>query len=141
MSSEGFKNVPGVPDGWELVRFDYAVEGESYLTGTGEIVVHLSTKPTQAKRLIIRKIEGFKTYRPFANAFEYVAKRRDWIAVDWKTGDTNGFYAVISANDIFVFVAFGTAVEVFNWQQAFERLAFRHIDGSTSPFGVEVTSE
>ena len=142
MSSEGFKNVPGVPDGWELVRFDYAVEGESYLAGTGEIVVHLSTKPTQAKRLIIRKIEGFETYRPFANGLEYVAERQDGIAVDWKYPDRpRGFYAVVSANDSFVWVAFGKTIEVFNWQQAFERLEFRHIDNSTSPFGVEVKSE
>jgi hypothetical protein len=141
MSSEGFKGVPGVPDGWELVRFDYAVGGERYLAGSGEITVHLSTKPTQAKRLIIRKIEVPKQYRPFANGAEYIAKRRDGIAVDWKTGETNGFYAIVSANDIFVWVAFGTAVEVFEWQQAFERLAFRYVDGTTSPFGVEVTGE
>jgi hypothetical protein len=144
MSSEqGFQGVPGVPEGWELERFDYAVEGESYLTGSGEIVVHLSTKPTQAKRLIIRKIEKPKQFRPFANAFEYVAKRLDGIAVDLKKGETNGFYAngfyaIVSANDSSVWVAFGKDVEVFDWKQAFERLVFRHIDGSTSPFGVEV---
>ena len=140
MSSQGFRGVPGVPDGWELVRFDYAVEGESYLTGSGEIVVHLSTKPTQAKRLVIRKIEVLKQYRPFANGGEYVANRSDGI-VDWKTGETNGFYAVVSANYLFVWVAFGKDVEVFDWKKAFERLAFRHIDGTTSPFGVEVASE
>ena len=138
MSNEGFQGIPGVPDGWELMRFDYAVGGERYLTGSGEITVHLSTKPTQAMRLIIRKIEVPKQYRPFANGGEYVQKRRDAIAVDWKKGETNGFYAVISANDSFVWVVFGKDVEVFEWQQAFERLAFRHTDGSTSPFGVEV---
>jgi hypothetical protein len=141
MSSQGFRGVPGVPEGWELVRFDYAVEGERYLTGSGEIAVHLSTKPTQAKRLIIRKIEVPKQYRPFANGLEYVAKRRDGIAVDWKTGETNGFYAVVSANDSFVWVAFGKDIEVFDWKKAFERLVCRHIDGSVSPFGVEVASE
>jgi hypothetical protein len=141
MSSEGFKNVPGVPEGWELVRFDYAVGGERYLTGSGEITVHLSTKPTQAKRLIIRKIEVPKQYRPFANGGEYVASRSDGI-VDWKSNDTYpGFFAVIAANAPFVWVSFGKNVEVFDWKQAFERLVFRHIDGSTSPFGVEVTGE
>ncbi len=139
MSEQGFRGIPGVPEGWEPVRFDYAVDGESYLTGSGEIVVHLSTKPTQAMRLIIRKIETPKQYRPFANGAEYVAKRRAGIAVDWKSGDTDGFYAVISANDIFVWVAFGEALEQFEWDTAFERIVFRHIDGSTSPFGVEVT--
>jgi len=141
MSSEGFRGIPGVPDGWELVRFDYAVEGERYLAGTGEIVVHLSTKPTQAKRLIIRKIEVPKKYRPFANGLEYMATSRRGVAADWKTGETNGFYAVVSANDIFVWVAFGSTAKHFDWVEAFEQLVFRHIDGSTSPFGVEVTGE
>ncbi len=139
MSNQGFQGVPGVPDGWELVRFDYAVDGERYLTGSGEIVAHLSAKPTQVMRLIIRKIEVPKRYRPFANGAEYIAKRRDAIAVDWKKGETNGFYAVVSANDSFVWVAFGKDIEEFDWKRAFERLHFRHIDGSTSPFGVEVT--
>jgi hypothetical protein len=30
---------------------------------------------------------------------------------------------------------------VFDWKKAFERLVCRHIDGSVSPFGAEVTSE
>jgi hypothetical protein len=142
MSDQGFKGVPGVPEGWELVRFDYAVEGERYLTGTREIVVHLSTKPTLAARLIIRKIEVPKQWRKFANGAEYIAKRLEGIAVDWKYPDrAGGFYAVVSANYLFVWVAFGKTVEQFCWEQAFGRLVFRHIDGSTSPFGVEVASE
>jgi hypothetical protein len=139
MSNQGFQGIPGVPDGWELVRFDYAVEGERYLTGSGEIVVHLSTKPTQAMRLIIRKIEVPKQYRPFASGLEYIQKRLDGIAVDWKKGDIGGFYAIVSANNLFVWVAFGKDIQVFDWKQAFERLVFRHVDGTTSPFGVEVT--
>lgn len=142
MSNQGCQGVPGVPEGWELVRFDYAVDGESYLTGSGEIVVHLSTKPTQAMRLIIRKVEVPKKYRPFANGLEYIQKRRDGIAVDWKSSNVfPQFFSVVSANTAFVWVALGKDVEVFDWQQAFERLVFRHADGTSSPFGVEITSE
>jgi hypothetical protein len=140
MSNQGFKNVPGVPDGWELVRFDYAVDGESYLTGSGEIVVHLSTKPTQAMRLIIRKIEVPKRYRPFANGAEYMASPRRGVAADWKTNESDaGFFAVVSVNASFVWVAHGEVVERFYWREAFEKLVCRHADGSASPFGVEVT--
>jgi hypothetical protein len=85
------------------------------------------------------KIDVPKKYRPFESGAEYIAKRLDGIAVNWKTGETNGFYFVVSANDSFVWVAFGEDVERFDWVAAFERLYFRHIDGSTSPFGVEVT--
>lgn len=141
MSSEGFRNVPGVPEGWELVRIDFVTEGEWYLFNGKPLQWGSTKNVSDCDFPIIRKIEGFKTYRPFANGAEYIAKRRDGIAVDWKSGDRDGFYAIVSANKMFVWVAFGKDVEVFGWKQAFERLVFRHIDGSTSPFGVEVTSE
>lgn len=140
MSSKAFQNVPGVPDGWELVEIRYGWQGEWCIDEHG--------KPYQlagdSVRLvaIIRKIEVPKKYRPFANGLEYIKKRGNSIAVDWKSNAAHtGFFAVIGANAPFVWVAFGKDVEVFDWKQAFERLVFRHADGSTSPFGVEVTSE
>jgi hypothetical protein len=140
MSSEqGFRGIPGVPDGWELVGIDYPVKGDCY-TRNGGVYEWASAHPSGEMYPIIRKIEVPKQYRPFANAFEYVAKRIDGIAVDWKYPDRpKGFYAVVSANDSFVWVAFGEDVEQFDWVGAFERLQFRHVDGSASPFGVEVT--
>jgi hypothetical protein len=140
MSREGFQGVPGVPDGWELVAIRILKKGEYYLNAECELSQAHCNFCTAWP--IVRKIEVPKQYRPFANGLEYVQKRRDWIAVDWKYIDRpDGFYAVVSANDDFVWVAFGKTTEVFNWQQAFERLVCRHIDGSTSPFGVEVISE
>jgi len=139
MSSEGFKNVPGVPDGWELVAFRRLMFGDWYVGSTGKPERWVQVSASVNVYAIIRKIEVPKKYRPFANGAEYIAKRRNAIAVDWKSGDTDGFYAVVSANKMFVWVAFGKDVEVFGWQQAFEKLVFRHADGSTSPFGVEVT--
>ena len=114
----------------------------------GEWFVGVDGKPLPAEHghgqvwPIIRKIEVPKQYRPFANGLEYIQKRREGIAVDWKSNDVHpGFFSVVSANAPFVWVAFGKAVEQFDWQQAFERLVFRHIDGSISPFGAEVTGE
>lgn len=139
MSNEGFKGVPGVPDGWELVHaYRIAEAGEHVLDGDGLPV--LRGKRSVLKFPIIRKIETPKQYRPFANGLEYVQKRRDGIAVDWKSNTAHtGFFAVVAANSPFVWVAFGKDIEVFDWQQAFERLVFLHVDGSVSPFGVEVT--
>jgi hypothetical protein len=137
MSNQGFRGVPGVPEGWELVGIDYPVKGDCY-TRNGGVYEWASAHPSGEMYPIIRKIEKPKQFRPFANAFEYVAKRLDGIAVDLKKGETDGFYAIVSANNSFVWVAFGKDVEVFDWKQAFERLVFRHIDGSTSPFGVEI---
>ena len=141
MSSEGFRGVPGVPDGWELVGIRKAVSGDWVIDTRGDIL-SWNTGRSVLVYPIIRKIEVPKKYRPFANGAEYIAKRQDAIAVDWKHLDRpDGFYAVVSANDRFAWVAFGTAIERFEWQQAFDRLVFRHVDGSSSPFGVEVTSE
>jgi hypothetical protein len=135
--NQGFRDVPGVPDGWELVEFRCAQIGEYAIDGDGTPYRLLS--PTTTFCAVIRKIETSKMYRPFANGAEYI-ERRDGIAVDWKYPDrADGFYAVVSANDSFVWVAFGTAIERFDWLAAFEKIVFRQIDGSTSPFGVEVT--
>jgi len=137
MSSEGFKGVPGVPDGWELVAIRLPKQGEMFLNVRGE-PQNASYEGDQIWP-IIRKIETPKQFRPFANGAEYIQKRQDGVAVDWKSNAAyTGFFAVVSANAPFVWVAFGKDVEVFDWQQAFERLVFRHIDGSTSPFGAEV---
>jgi hypothetical protein len=139
MSDQGFRGVPGVPDGWELVEIRKAVSGDWVINAHG-CLVSWNTGQSLVVYPIIRKIEVPKQYRPFANGAEYIAKRRDAIAVDWNHRDRgDGFYAVVSANDSFVWVAFGKDIEVFSWKLAFERLVFRHIDGSTSPFGVEVT--
>jgi len=141
MSSEqGFRGVPGVPEGWELVRIDFVTEGEWYAY-KGKASQWTKKESSDCTFPIIRKIEVPKQYRPFANGGEYVANRSHGI-VDWKSNDAHqGFFAVVAANAPFVWVSFGKNVEVFDWQQAFERLAFRHVDGSTSPFGVEITSE
>jgi hypothetical protein len=139
MSSEGFKGVPGVPDGWELVAVRRAKQGECRLVGVGSIYPWTSPSESDAIYAIVRKIEGFKTYRPFKGGAEYMASGRQGVAADWKTVGTDGFYAVVSANASFVWVAFGDKIERFDWIQAFEKLVCRHADGSTSPFGVEVT--
>ncbi len=140
MSEEqGFRNIPGVPDGWELVHANRrAIKGEWYIDGDkAPQLQHLSescfTHP------IVRKIKKPAKYRPFVNGTEYVANRRDGIAVDWKLEDGSpGFYAVVSANNSFLWVAFGDVIQRFGWEQAFEKLKFRREDSSTFPFGVKI---
>ncbi len=135
--SEGFKGVPGVPDGWELVALRVPDKGEWFIGVDG--------KPCQADRSsgqvwpIIRKIEQPAKYRPFANGADFMANKGQGIAVDWSSpSDCPGFYAIVSANNIFLWVAFGGVVKSFRWEQAFEELKFRHADNSTSPFGVRI---
>jgi hypothetical protein len=138
MSDQGFKNIPGVPEGWELVAVRRAKQGEFRLVGVGSIYPWTSPSESDAIYAIIRKIEVPKRYRPFAGGAEYMASSRQGVAVDWNSTEARGFYAVVSANASFVWVAFGDKIERFDWKHAFEKLACRHANGSTSPFGVEV---
>ena len=139
-------SIPGLEhlekEGWELVRVGCPVPKADWVVNhDGEPVLCRDTLQNK-NYVIIRKIEKQKQYRPFANAAEYVANRRQGFAVDWnlQKNPRPGFYAVVAANSSFLWVAFGDATTRFHWDQAFEKLMFRHIDNTTSPFGVEVQS-
>ena len=133
--------IEGIPDGWELVRIGKPVRDIDWVIDPDGKPKLCDYDPMHHNRPIVRKTEKPKQYRPFANAAEYVANIREGFAVDWNFKDSSpGFYAVVGANSSFLFVAFGEVVGRFNWAEAFEKLVFRHIDNSTSPFGVEVQS-
>jgi hypothetical protein len=138
MSNEGFRGIPGVPEGWELVGIRNPKIDEYFVNADCELSQSSSNFCTAWP--IIRKIEVPKKYRPFKGGAEYMASGRRGVAVNWKDPNTPcGFCAVVSANASFVWVAFGDKIEHFTWIQAFEKLVCQHADGSTSPFGVEVT--
>ena len=139
MTIEGLEHLE--KDGWELVRIGTPKLGvDTFLADDGTIKL-CNFNSARMNCAIIRRIEKPKQYRPFANAAEYVANRREGFAVDWNFKDSSpGFYAVVGANDSFLFVAFGEVTRQFDWSQAFEKLMFRHTDNTTSPFGVEVQS-
>ena len=73
--------IPGVPEGWEAVSFDYVSDGECWLDKDGDPIQHTSSVRTQCKRLIIRKIEKPAKYRPFADAEEFKPHRDRWVRV------------------------------------------------------------
>ena len=140
MSSEGFRGIPGVPEGWELVGFRRLITGDWYINNKGNPEQWNQKFGSVIIYPIIRKIETPKKYRPFRGGAEYMASGQQGVAVDWNDPNTPyGFYAVVSANGRFLWVALGDVIERYDWEQAFEKLKFRHADGSTSPFGVEVT--
>ena len=132
-------NIEGIPEGWELVRVGKVLAGEFFINSDGRAHEALSVVDFHGCA-VIRKIPKPKQYRAFANAAEYVANRREGFAVDWNLKDSRpGFYAVVAANSSFLWVAFGDVSQRFDWGQAFEKLMFRHVDNTTSPFGVEAT--
>jgi len=64
--------IPGVPEGWELVAIRKPIKGDWYLDGYATIGQWTSDEPSPFIFDIIRKIEKPARYRPFANAEEYM---------------------------------------------------------------------
>jgi hypothetical protein len=75
------QQIPGVPEGWEAVSFDYVSDGECWLDKDGDPIQHTSSVRTQCKRLIVRKIEKPAAYRPFKDAEEFKPHRDRWARV------------------------------------------------------------
>jgi hypothetical protein len=93
MSNEGFKNVPGVPEGWEFLAIRRGRYGEWHINADGK--PELVRDDTANLLCIIRKIEVTKKYRPFANAEEFKPHRDRWAmhpsepSKRFRTGDYN----------------------------------------------------
>jgi hypothetical protein len=124
--------IPGVPEGWEAVSFDYVSDGECWLDKDGDPIQHTSSVRTQCKRLIIRKIERPAKYRPFANAEEYMPHWGKPIRM--KSGA--GFDSVVGTSVVGVYIATAAKISYCSLADAFERLTFA--DGT--PFGVKIDS-
>jgi hypothetical protein len=122
--------IPGVPEGWEAVSFDYVSDGEHWLDKDGDPIQHTSSVRTQCKRLIIRKIVKPAKYRPFKDAGEYMPY---WGKPVRLKGDA-GFDSVTSTSGHAVYVNSGPARAQYTMTEAFEELTFA--DGT--PFGVRI---
>jgi hypothetical protein len=129
MSSEGFKNVPGVPDGWELVAIRHPVNGDFYVY-RGLIYQWENSGACYSTFPIIRKVETPKRFRPFANGEEFKPHRDRWVR---RVSDGLVFRCTSYGGG--ALVVFGSILPSF--PEAFEQFVFD--DGT--PFGVEVTSE
>jgi|688.fasta_scaffold235106_4 hypothetical protein len=138
MSNEGFKNVPGVPDGWELLALRRPQIGEYVMDGYGNPC--RITAITGEVLAIIRKIEKPKQYRPFANADEFKPHRDRWVKVvsednncgcQLDEGDIGGERKIDGYNEHSVCIWEGW----LTYGDAFKCFVFD--DGT--PFGVEVT--
>lgn len=118
--------IEGVPEGYEVVRFGNVNDGEWYLAGNGDLVQHLAVIPTQARRLVIRRVSPpVSKYRPFANAAEFEPHRDRW----WRYKDEHTTVSRPPANYS------DSGHHGYDYEYGLERKVFD--DGS--PFGVEVT--
>lgn len=122
MSNEGFRGVPGVPEGWELVRIGIIEVGEYRLMMDRSVRAWEGPHPSTGWVVIVRKIETPKQYRPFANAEEFKPHRDRW----WRDKEKSYVYAPSTYGDDYHCGA--------SWESSFVNKLFD--DGSV--FGVEV---
>ena len=78
--------IPGVPEGWELVRIDKPTHGEWFIDGVGLPKQYPYENPCGGFFPIIRKIEKPAAYRPFKDAEEFKPHRDRW----WYRDDKDG---------------------------------------------------
>ena len=123
--------IPGVPDGWELVAIRRARYMENYIWTSGMIALWQERTESGFIVPIIRKIEKPAKYRPFANAEEY-APHFDR-AIKPKAVSTMAM-RVIKYSDIQVFFVSGLSLNSSSYEDAFYGVEFT--DGT--PFGVKI---
>ena len=133
-------SVPGLEhlenEGWEIVRYDFVSRGECYVGNDDTVWKWDGFGPSAAKHIIIRKIEKPKQYRPFANKAEYAPHRDRWIVFKSRAGNGNySSYLPTSFDDEQVVIGGSTE----DYDEAFRDYGFDNFDGTTEPFGVEVT--
>jgi hypothetical protein len=122
--------IPGVPEGWELVHcLRIGEPGEIGLNQLGEPFA-IGPNRTIKKVPIIRKIEKPARYRQFASAEEYLPY---WGKPIRMKGGA-GFDSVTSTSECTVYVNSGPARVQYTMAEAFEQLTFA--DGT--PFGVKI---
>jgi hypothetical protein len=116
--------IPGVPEGWELVRIGPVSPAEFFVGYDGKAEQYLQGTASTGWVTIIRKIEKPAKYRPFANAEEFKSHRDRW----WYRDDkfARRYFPPASYCD----KAHGGSV----WQHRFDTCFFD--DGT--PFGVKI---
>jgi hypothetical protein len=128
MSSEGFRGVPGVPDGWELVEVRKVRYMENYIWTSGYSSLWQDSEESDFVVPIIRKIEQPAKYRAFANAEEFKPHRDRWVlCVDEPM-------RIVSYGDRGVWFG-ASGDDLFTWYHAFEEYLF---DDDGTPFGVKI---
>jgi hypothetical protein len=121
MSSD---KIPGVPEGWELVRIGTVSQGEFFVGYDGQPEQYRQDVESSGWVTIIRKIEKPAAYRQFKDAEEFKPHRDRWWYRDDKDGRRHFPPAGYSDQ------AHGAA----SWKHRFDTCFFD--DGT--PFGVRI---
>jgi hypothetical protein len=127
--------IPGVPEGWELVRIGTVSQGEFFVGYDGQPEQYRQDVESSGWVTIIRKIEKPAAYRPFANAEEFKPHRDRWLTRKDKSDQTHldGACRVVAYCDNHLWWADGrnsTYKDELNHGRCF--------DDDGTPFGVRI---
>jgi len=133
--SEGFRNVPGVPDGWELVAIDNPAYGDWFINRDGLPEEWVQSHRCSRAMPIIRRMKQPDRYRAFANAEEFKPHRDRWLTRTDKSDPTHlsGACRVIAYCDNHLWWADG---RVSTYKDEFDH--GRCFDDDGTPFGVRI---
>lgn len=124
--------IPGVPEGWVLVRIDRPAKGDWFISGTGLPEDHQYATPCRFVFPIIRKIEKPAVYRPFANASE---ADQFWnVALRYRSSLAENKHSRFRINTIGL-DGITIGLEFYSYKDAFRVFC---VDDDGTPFGVEV---
>jgi hypothetical protein len=124
--------IPGVPEGWELVRIGVVHHGEWRLMDDKSIRQWLTIEPSVGWAVVLRKIEKPATYRPFANARE---ADQFWnVALRYRSSLDESKHSRFRINTIGL-DGITIGLEFYSYKAAFDGFC---IDDDGTPFGVRI---
>lgn len=122
--------IEGIPDGWELVRIGTPVVNVDWVVDSEGKPRLCDIESTFLNRVIIRKIEKPRKYRPFQNAAEFEPFRDRWVK---HPNEPDKRFAPADYNNEGVW---GVGGRMYDYETLFKSGTL--FDDGT-PFGVEVT--
>jgi len=123
--------IDGIPEGWELVRIGEAEVDEWYIDWGGK--PQHRVERTIGGCAIVKRIEP--TYRPFANAAEFMPHRDRWVKSKLDLSSHNRVGRVVQYDDQRAYFTNGEAHSSRDWDYLFKHMVFE--DGT--PFGIDAT--
>ena len=135
--------IPGVPEGWELVRIDRPAKGDWFIDVAGQPREYPYEVNGGGVFPIIRKIEKPAVYRPFANAEEFKPHRDRWVKVikaqDERNTNLEDWFGIGSFLKVMGCEESGLWLRVpggwVTYESAFDCFVF---DDDGTPFGVKI---
>ena len=124
--------IPGVPEGWELVAIRRARYMENYIWTSGLIVLWQERTESGFIVPIIRKIEKPARYRHFANASE--ADQLWNAALRYRSSLAESRHSRFRINTI-GFDGITIGLEFYSYKAAFDKFC---VDDDGTPFGVRI---